>query len=490
MAHSQVSERRSRTGGVAVAPVRVRARSTGAASSGGAARGSARLPNRPGPFGPPPRRGARSRDLGRDEGRAPAGGRLAPRAAPRPWTRRGWWTASRERRIVAPSGRSIPSPAEIRPRSDRARPPGAMTALPAHRAGAVGRRAVGPRDPARQAILDVAAKSVVRRELRRLRPPRRSPGARPVLRAAAARRRAARAAHARPPAARGRAPRAISRTPWSGASDSAVSSRSTNDRGRPEGSGADGARCVGGLPPAFRAHRDPTAWDAPPSRAASSLVRPAAIAALEPPPVLPPRHAGPPRRPQRSPQPPLGTPSPRRRRTLHHRSVATTGRDRPPHVSGVRGPRAEEAGVGPSTGPTGRRPRRRDARERPRRARMRAPAAAEARDQGLRPHRRPRLRRGLAQPEPPPLGARLPLPHRARDDHRRRARHRKPITRPAQRGDSDSSATATRWPRRRRSSEAGSGRQYSLGLPSTSVPSPRTSPSESHATSSPSTATS
>src|SRR3954447_23099909 len=73
--------------------------------------------------------------------------------------------------------------------------------------------------------------------------------------------------------------RATSRTPWPCARHSATSSRSANDRYRPEG-GFDGCASVdGGMPPASRNHRAPTAGDTPARSAASSLDRPAAIAA-------------------------------------------------------------------------------------------------------------------------------------------------------------------------------------------------------------------
>src|SRR3954467_12047256 len=60
---------------------------------------------------------------------------------------------------------------------------------------------------------------------------------------------------------------------------SAISSRSANERYRPESGFADGLDIDGGIPPAFLNHRVPTACDTPASTAASSLARPAAIAA-------------------------------------------------------------------------------------------------------------------------------------------------------------------------------------------------------------------
>src|SRR3954466_9228343 len=73
--------------------------------------------------------------------------------------------------------------------------------------------------------------------------------------------------------------RAISRMPWPCARHSAISSRSANTRYRSDGGFADGASVVGGMPPASRNQRAPTAGDTPASIAAASLDRPAAIAA-------------------------------------------------------------------------------------------------------------------------------------------------------------------------------------------------------------------
>src|SRR5882724_4162852 len=72
---------------------------------------------------------------------------------------------------------------------------------------------------------------------------------------------------------------AILRTPCPWARQSAICSRSVNARYRPDGSGADDAKCDGAMPPASRNHRTPTAGDTPALTAASSLERPAAIAA-------------------------------------------------------------------------------------------------------------------------------------------------------------------------------------------------------------------
>ncbi|WP_413776941.1 transposase [Mesorhizobium sp. AR07] len=59
---------------------------------------------------------------------------------------------------------------------------------------------------------------------------------------------------------------------------SAISSRSTNDRYRPESGFAEDLNIAGGIPPAFRNHLVPTGCDTPASSAASSLLSPAAIA--------------------------------------------------------------------------------------------------------------------------------------------------------------------------------------------------------------------
>src|SRR2546425_7001480 len=72
--------------------------------------------------------------------------------------------------------------------------------------------------------------------------------------------------------------RAISRTPCSWACQTAICSRSVNARYRPADGGAEGPRCDA-MPPASRNHRVPTAGDTPAPPAASSLERPAAIAA-------------------------------------------------------------------------------------------------------------------------------------------------------------------------------------------------------------------
>ncbi len=72
--------------------------------------------------------------------------------------------------------------------------------------------------------------------------------------------------------------RPISRTPQPCARRIASSSRSANDRYRPQRGFDDEPRIDGGMPPASRNHRAPTAGDTPAPTAASSLDRPAAIA--------------------------------------------------------------------------------------------------------------------------------------------------------------------------------------------------------------------
>jgi hypothetical protein len=57
----------------------------------------------------------------------------------------------------------------------------------------------------------------------------------------------------------------------------AISSRSANDRYRPESGFAENLNIAGGMPPAFRNNLVPTGCDTPASSAASSLLSPAAI---------------------------------------------------------------------------------------------------------------------------------------------------------------------------------------------------------------------
>jgi len=68
--------------------------------------------------------------------------------------------------------------------------------------------------------------------------------------------------------------RAIPRTPTCWAWRIAISSRSANDKYRPD----TGASEIGGIPPPSRNHRTPTGTDTPAAPAASSVDRPAAIA--------------------------------------------------------------------------------------------------------------------------------------------------------------------------------------------------------------------
>src|SRR5215203_3609738 len=98
--------------------------------------------------------------------------------------------------------------------------------------------------------------------------------ARPPLRVAALRRSSREIVDAARPSRR-----AVSRTPQPRARNSASSSRSANDRYRSDGGFADGAKALGGMPPASRNQRAPTAGDTPTSIAAASLDRPTAIAA-------------------------------------------------------------------------------------------------------------------------------------------------------------------------------------------------------------------
>src|SRR5499427_6113779 len=72
--------------------------------------------------------------------------------------------------------------------------------------------------------------------------------------------------------------RAIARTPYPWACQSAICSRSVNARYRADDGGAEDLRCDAAIPPASRNHRVPTAGETPASTAASSLARPAAIA--------------------------------------------------------------------------------------------------------------------------------------------------------------------------------------------------------------------
>jgi hypothetical protein len=66
---------------------------------------------------------------------------------------------------------------------------------------------------------------------------------------------------------------------WPCTRRSAISSRSANERYRPESGFADSPNITGGMPPAFRNHLVPTACGTPAPTAAFSLDIPAAIAA-------------------------------------------------------------------------------------------------------------------------------------------------------------------------------------------------------------------
>src|SRR5918993_1156840 len=96
---------------------------------------------------------------------------------------------------------------------------------------------------------------------------------RPPLRVAALRRSSREIVEADRPSRR-----PISCMEWPWTRRSAISSRSTNDRYRPESGFAEDLNIAGGMPPAFRNHRVPTGCDTPASTAASSLLIPAAIA--------------------------------------------------------------------------------------------------------------------------------------------------------------------------------------------------------------------
>src|SRR4051794_37176071 len=94
-----------------------------------------------------------------------------------------------------------------------------------------------------------------------------------ILQAAAARRRSSREIvdAARP------SRRAISRTPRPCTLQSDISSRSANDRYRPDSAVDDAVSVDGRMPPTSRNQRDPTGCDTPTPIAASSLDKPAAI---------------------------------------------------------------------------------------------------------------------------------------------------------------------------------------------------------------------
>jgi hypothetical protein len=95
----------------------------------------------------------------------------------------------------------------------------------------------------------------------------------PPLRVAALRRSSREIVEADRPSRR---PIACMEWPWT--RRSAISSRSSSDRYRPERGFAEDLNIAGGMPPAFRNHLVPTGCDTPASTAASSLLIPAAIA--------------------------------------------------------------------------------------------------------------------------------------------------------------------------------------------------------------------
>lgn len=68
--------------------------------------------------------------------------------------------------------------------------------------------------------------------------------------------------------------RPISYIEWPCTLRSAISSRSTNERYRPERGLAEDLNIAGGMPPAFRNHLVPKGCDTPASSAASSLLSP------------------------------------------------------------------------------------------------------------------------------------------------------------------------------------------------------------------------
>jgi Integrase core domain len=95
----------------------------------------------------------------------------------------------------------------------------------------------------------------------------------PPLRVAALRRSSREIVEADRPSRR---PISCMERPWT--RRSAISSRSSSDRYRPERGLAEDLNIAGGMPPAFRNHLVPTGCDTPASTAASSLLIPAAIA--------------------------------------------------------------------------------------------------------------------------------------------------------------------------------------------------------------------
>src|SRR4051794_34741787 len=193
--------------------------------------------------------------------------------------------ASTHRRIDASTHRRIVGEVDRQTvgdllRAPRRGPPPVLTtwlvpALPRSRQRPEHRRAARSADLAAEPVLHVAAQPVVDHELGGLRaagsplrlPLRdRCPVLQPTTRVAALRRSSRDTVEGARPIRR-----AISRTPPPWARSSAISSRSANDRYRPEGGTGPTAA---DMPPRCRNHRVPTGPDTPTATAASSLVRP------------------------------------------------------------------------------------------------------------------------------------------------------------------------------------------------------------------------
>jgi hypothetical protein len=133
----------------------------------------------------------------------------------------------------------------------------------------------------RQPILHICPKRQVDRHLRWLRTPSR-PVSMPLRRGGPIIQLATARGSVAAQFARDRHPdrpmcRAICRTPAPCACWIASSSRSANDKHRPDNGFDDGAIVDGGMPPAFRNQRAPTGADTPAPIAASSLDSPSAI---------------------------------------------------------------------------------------------------------------------------------------------------------------------------------------------------------------------
>jgi hypothetical protein len=179
-------------------------------------------------------------------------------------------------------GEVDPEPVRDLLRAPRGRPaavraaPMPATDPPDRRAGH--RRAVRGHDRAREPVLHVLPQRIVGGELGHLRAPGTPIGvhwavvarySRPPPRVAALRRSSREMVDGDRPSRR-----AISRTPQPRACRTAISSRSTKDRKRPD----SGAGLTVGIPPPSRNQRVPTAGDTPATTADSSLDKPPAIA--------------------------------------------------------------------------------------------------------------------------------------------------------------------------------------------------------------------